>query len=95
MSRKKLKISIYSLAKELGLSPATVSKALNNAENVAQETRNRVIAKAEEYGFKRQSFQNSFKNICAVIELPNDAPTVFSSYVCSVLDGIEKIYHSK
>ena len=90
MARKKLKTSIYSLAKELGLSPATVSKALNNAENVAQDTRSRVVAKAEEYGFKRQGFQNSFTNICALIELPNDAPTAFSSYVCNVLDGIRK-----
>ena len=88
MGRKKLDISIYSLAKELGVSPATVSKALNNAEDVAQDTRNRILAKAEEHGFKRQAFQSNFTNICALIELPDGAPTVFSPFVSSVLEGI-------
>lgn len=41
---------ITQLAKELGLSAATVSRALSRPEMVAQKTRDRIIAKAHELG---------------------------------------------
>ncbi|WDE97692.1 LacI family DNA-binding transcriptional regulator [Lentisphaera profundi] len=88
MARKKLSISVYSLAKELGVSPATVSKALNNADDIALKTKNKIIAKAEEYGFKPQVLQSNYLNLCAIIELPEKSPTIFSPYINSVLEGM-------
>lgn len=41
---------ITQLAKQLGLSAATVSRALSRPEMVAQKTRERIIAKAQELG---------------------------------------------
>ncbi len=43
--------TIYSIAEELGLSPATVSRALNGSPTVKVETRERVLRAAENLGY--------------------------------------------
>jgi LacI family transcriptional regulator len=45
-------ITIYDIAKEAGVSPATVSRVLTNNANVRSEKRNRVLALVEKYNFK-------------------------------------------
>lgn len=45
-------MSIVSLAKDLGLSISTVSRALNGYEDVAEETRKRVLRRAKEIGYR-------------------------------------------
>ena len=47
-----MSVTIKDLAEQLNLSIATVSKALNNYPHVAEETRQRVLAKAEELGYR-------------------------------------------
>ena len=36
-------MNIYDIAKEAGVSPATVSRVLNNHKNVKEETRNKIL----------------------------------------------------
>ena len=43
--------TIYDIAKAVGLSPATVSKALNGKGNLSEETRARVLMKAKEMDY--------------------------------------------
>lgn len=45
-------MSITRLAKELGLSVSTVSRALNGYDDVAADTRHRVVLKAKELGYR-------------------------------------------
>jgi len=47
-----LSVTIKDLAEQLSLSVSTVSKALNAYPHVAEETRRRVFAKAEELGYR-------------------------------------------
>src|SRR5436305_12018920 len=45
-------MSIVLLAKDLGLSVSTVSRALNGYDDVAEKTRERVEARAKEIGYR-------------------------------------------
>jgi LacI family transcriptional regulator len=50
------RVTIQDIADELGLSRNTVSKALNNAGGLADATRERIIQKAMEMGYKQFAF---------------------------------------
>ena len=50
------RVTIQDIADELGLSRNTVSKALNNAAGLADSTRERIIKKAMEMGYKQFAF---------------------------------------
>ncbi|MCX7948557.1 MAG: LacI family transcriptional regulator [Treponemataceae bacterium] len=48
-------VTIYDIAKRLGVSPPTVSKALNNQPDISEETKKRVRQLAEELGYTPNS----------------------------------------
>ena len=50
------KVTIQDIADELGVSRNTVSKAINNAEGLADATRERILQKAVEMGYKQFSY---------------------------------------
>lgn len=52
MEKKNKKLTIYDIAQELGLSIASVSRALNGKEGVSEETRQYIIKKAKEMGYQ-------------------------------------------
>jgi len=54
--------SIVDIAKALGISPATVSRALNNNPRISEATRQRVKAMAEEMGYRHNSMASSLRN---------------------------------
>jgi len=51
MEKLKHRVNLRSLAKELGLSPMTVSRALNGSPSVKDETRMRILSAAREFGY--------------------------------------------
>lgn len=53
------RVTIQDIADELGLSRNTVSKALNNAGGIADETRARIIQKAMEMGYKQFAYASA------------------------------------
>lgn len=53
------RVTIQDIADELGLSRNTVSKALNNSPGLAEGTRERVIKKAMEMGYKQFAFAHA------------------------------------
>ena len=50
------KVTIQDIADELGVSRNTVSKAINNAEGLAEATREKILQKAIEMGYKQFSY---------------------------------------
>jgi len=80
--------SLKDLAEELGVSIATVSRALRNSNEVSLETRERVskLAKAKNYRPNpfAQSLRKDAPRIIGVV-----VPNLVTHYYSSVLDGIE------
>jgi len=56
----KKKVTIQDIADALGISRNTVSKAINNADGLAEATRERILQKAVEMGYKQFSYFNAF-----------------------------------
>lgn len=87
---KDKEITIYDLAEELHLSPATISRALNGNEIVKEKTRKKVLAAAEKLGYRVNSFAKNIrtgktKTIGVIVH------ELKSNFITSVLAGIEKV----
>ncbi|MCM4170709.1 LacI family transcriptional regulator [Arenibacter sp. TNZ] len=84
------RITIYDLAKKLGVSAGTVSRSLNDHPSISQKTKDRVISKANELGYKTNKFAVNLSqqksNTIGVI-----VPKLNSIFMSTVLAGIEKI----
>ena len=50
------KVTIQDIADGLGISRNTVSKAINNADGLAEATRKKILQKATEMGYKQFSY---------------------------------------
>jgi len=82
-------ITIYDIAKDLGLSPTTVSRALNNHPAVKEKTRKRIYDTAMELGYQSNVFASNLRskktnNIGVIV------PRLNSSFQSSVIAGMEK-----
>lgn len=89
------KVTITDIARETGVSPATVSLVLRDKPGVGTETRQRVLDKAQALGYiyspSAQSSNNTIKSIGLVIKAgPGDLPDANNFYT-PVLAGIEAI----
>ncbi len=67
------KVTIQDIADALGLSRNTVSKAINNTDGLAESTRQQILEKAVEMGYKQFSY------VMAMSELVNSKPVTGSS----------------
>ena len=83
-------ITIYDIADQLGVSPATVSRALNDNPSISISTRNKINSLAEKLGYRHNHFASSLRlqkthTIGVILHELN------SYFITSVLAGIEKI----
>ena len=60
-------ITITDLAEELGISPSTVSRALNNSPKISEKRRREINELALERGFKLRTFTRRTTNLCILI----------------------------
>ncbi|MGB5417724.1 LacI family DNA-binding transcriptional regulator [Algibacter sp.] len=82
-------VTLKQLAKELNVSISTVSKALNNSEEIGQDTVRRVKELAELYNYRPNKVALSLKNnktrtIGVII------PNILNRFLAKVLFGIER-----
>lgn len=85
---KRHRTSLKDLADELGVSIATVSRALHGSHEVGEEMRAKVKALAKERNYRPNPFAQSLRkeapHIIGVV-----VPNLVTHYFASVLDGIE------
>jgi LacI family transcriptional regulator len=83
-------VTIYDLAKELNLSPATISRGLKKSSVLNKDTVSRILAKAEAMGYRHNNFASNLRNkrtqTIGII-----VPRLNSYFMTSVLAGIEDI----
>jgi LacI family transcriptional regulator len=83
-------ITIYDIAKVLGLSPATVSRGLKDHPAINIKTRKRIMETAKEMGYRSNSFASNLRmqktNTIGII-----VHELKSQFISSVLAGIEKV----
>lgn len=53
------RVTLQDIAEELGISRNTVSKAINNSDGIAAATRDKILQKAMEMGYKQFSYVNA------------------------------------
>ena len=90
----KLKVSLKDLAERLGVSIATVSRALNDSHEVSAEMRTRVKALAKELNYRPNPFARILRNdtphVIGVV-----VPDLVSHYFSSLLNGIDDYAQEK
>jgi LacI family transcriptional regulator len=83
-------ITIYDIANSLKISPATVSRALNNHDAISSNTKALIHAKAEEMGYRSNKFASNLRkqktNTIGVI-----VPRLNSTLMSTILAGMEKV----
>ena len=77
----KKKVTIQDIADALGISRNTVSKAINNSEGLADATRERVLQKAVEMGYKQFSYVNALSNSIQSVQEENKEPVGFQGEI--------------
>ena len=90
-----MKKSIYQIAKEAGVSPATVSRVLNNNPSVSDITRQRVLGIMNGVNFIPAITKNAFENIGVFIGASDsDKLTLpLSPYCAEVISGLGSILY--
>lgn len=83
-------VTIYDIAKELSISPTTVSRGLNNHPAVNKNTKQKIFDAAEQMGYRSNSFASNLRkkrtNTIGVI-----VPRLDSNFQSSVMAGMEKV----
>lgn len=86
------KVTIYDIAKKLGLTAATVSRALNNHPKISAKTKHLVIEAAYKMNYKQNKLAKALqsgksKNIGVIV------PRIDSNFFASIIRGIEDALH--
>ena len=74
------KVTIQDIADALGISRNTVSKAINNSDGIAEETRQKILDKAVEMGYKQFSYVRSLYQMA----LAGDGEKASAAMLCEI-----------
>ena len=88
------KLDLKKLAKELNLSPSSVSRALRDSHEISKVTRERVKALARKWGYEPNPHASSLrksksKTIAVII------PEIQNNFFAQVLNGVEEVAKEK
>lgn len=89
------KTSIYTLSRELGVSPATVSRALNMHPGISAEVRKKVKLAAEKHQFRPRFVSTRPTSIYVLIQQYKGHPLDFSSFTARTLEGVAEYCHDE
>ncbi|HEV7378230.1 MAG TPA: LacI family DNA-binding transcriptional regulator [Dyadobacter sp.] len=83
-------VTIYDIAKILNLSPATVSRALNDHPAINSNTKLSIAKKAAELGYRSNTFASNLRRK-STSTLGVIVPRLDSSFMSAVLAGMEEV----
>jgi LacI family transcriptional regulator len=88
--QKSKEVTIYDIAKKLNISPATVSRGLQDHPAISKKTKKKIFDMVDELGYRSNHFarnlrQKQTKTIGVIVHELN------SNFITSVLAGIEKV----
>ncbi len=84
------RLTIKDLARELGVAPSTVSRALQNSHEISESTRNMIVAYAKKRNYKPNMVASSLRtarNMTVGLIIPSATNFFFAR----VLKGVEKV----
>ncbi len=93
LKRHKAGVTIVDIARKLGVSPMTVSRALSGNSEVSSDTRQRVLRCAEELGYRPNRWARSLvtkKSLIIGIVIPDISHSYFAEVTRGVQEVIEK-----
>jgi LacI family transcriptional regulator len=80
--------TIYTIAAELGVNPATVSRALRQAPNIGDELRRKVREVAEREGFRPRPIVRRRVTVAALVETQGQGGELLAGATAVVLEGL-------
>lgn len=87
-------INIKDIARECGVNPATVSRALNGKKGVSERMRQRIITMSQAMGYSKNPLAASLithkSGIIGVV-----VPDITNPYYASVVQGINSVLHAR
>ncbi|HSV55635.1 MAG TPA: LacI family DNA-binding transcriptional regulator [Magnetospirillaceae bacterium] len=87
------KVTVYSIARELGLSPSTVSRVLNNSTLISESTRELILSAAERLNYSRRPIRRPAGRAIPTARLflpPTKYSYIHLFYdVAELIDGIQ------
>jgi LacI family transcriptional regulator len=83
-------VTIYDIARKLGVSTATVSRALKNHPAITDKTKKKILDTANEMGYQMNTFASSLRNN-RTNTLGLIVPRLNSMFMSDVIAGIEKV----
>lgn len=90
----KPKITIKIIAKELGVSVSTVSKALRDSHEISKETKDRIKAYADHYNYRPNNLALQLRNqktkVIGIV-----LPKIVHHFFSTVISGIEKVANER
>ena len=90
----KSKITIKDIAKELGVSTSTVSKALKDSHEISEETRKKIKAFANFYHYKPNSLALKLRNKKTMV-IGVVIPEIVHHFFSRVISGIDKVANER
>ncbi|AHF93320.1 LacI family transcriptional regulator [Opitutaceae bacterium TAV5] len=88
MPRKPRRTTVYSLGDELGVSVATISKALRGSAEISAELRKKVRDLAARRNFKPRVVSRKVPNICVLIQQYPGHTLDFGLFLSTVMEGV-------
>jgi LacI family transcriptional regulator len=88
--KQEKEITIYDIAKDLNISAATVSRGLQGNPLVNSKTRNTILEKAKELGYRSNNFAKNLRT-AETYTIGVLLHELNSTFMLSVLTGIEKV----
>ena len=95
MERSTLTVTIYDVAREAGVSMATVSRVVNNNPNVKPQTRKKVFEAIEKLGYRPNAVARglaSKKTTTVGVVIPDISNSIFAE-VARGIEDIANMYH--
>lgn len=80
------KVTIQDIADALGISRNTVSKAINNMDGIAESTKEKIVQKAIEMGYRSFSYVGTLNTISPQVSAPNQEDNPFQGEI-ALLSG--------